>query len=55
MNELMKAPNGRGREDFENAIFDDLDTQKFQNFPALCQPLWRFVGVVPSKFFKLVP
>jgi hypothetical protein len=36
MNELMKGPNKRGREDFENAISDDLETQNFQNFPALC-------------------
>jgi hypothetical protein len=40
MNKLMKGPNKRGREDFENAISDDLETQ---NFPALCQPWWRFV------------
>jgi hypothetical protein len=52
MNELMKGPNKRGREDFENAISDDLETQ---NFHALCQPWWRFVGVEPSKFIKLVP
>jgi hypothetical protein len=52
MNELMKGPNKRGREDFENAISDDLETQ---NFPALCQPWWRFVGVGPFKFIKLVP
>ena len=38
MKELMKGPNKRGREDFENAISDDLETQNFQNFPALCQP-----------------
>jgi hypothetical protein len=55
MNEVMKGPNKRGREDFENAISDDLETQNFQNFPALCQPWWRFVGVGPSKFIKLVP
>jgi hypothetical protein len=55
MNELMKGPNKRGREDFENAISDDLETQTFQNFPALCQPWWRFVGAGPSKIIKLVP
>ena len=55
MNELMKGPNKRGREDFENAISDDLEKQNFQNFPALCKPWWRFVGVRPSKFIKLVP
>ena len=38
MKELMKGPNKRGREDFENAISDDFETQNFQNFPALCQP-----------------
>jgi hypothetical protein len=38
MNELMKGPNKRGREDFENAISDDLETQNFQNYFALCQP-----------------
>ena len=38
MKELMKGPNKRGREDFENAISDDLETQNFQNFPALYQP-----------------
>ena len=25
----MKGPNKRGREDFENAISDDLETQNF--------------------------
>jgi hypothetical protein len=56
MKELMKGPNKRGsREDFENAISDDLETQNFQNFPALCQPWWRFVGAEPSKFIKLAP
>jgi hypothetical protein len=54
MNELMKGHNKRGREDFENAIPDDLETQNFQNFPALCQPWRRFVGVGPYKFIKLV-
>ena len=29
MKELMKGPNKRGREDFENAISDDLETQNF--------------------------
>jgi hypothetical protein len=53
MNELMKGPNKRCREDFENAISDDLETQNF--FPALCKPWWRFMGVGPSKFIKLVP
>jgi hypothetical protein len=43
MKELMKGANKRGREDFENAISDDLETQNSQNFPALCQPWWRFV------------
>ena len=56
MKELMKGPNKRGREDFENAISDDLETQDFQNFPALCQPWrWRFVGAGSSKFIKLAP
>jgi hypothetical protein len=55
MKELMKGPNKRGRKDFENAISDDLETQNFQNFPALCQPWWRFVGVGFSKFIKLAP
>jgi hypothetical protein len=32
MNELMKGPNKRGREDFENAISDDLESQNFQKF-----------------------
>jgi hypothetical protein len=45
----------RGREHFENAISDDLKTQNFQNFPALCQPWWLFVGVGFSKFIKLAP
>jgi hypothetical protein len=53
MKELMKGPNKRGREDFENAISDNLETKNFQNFPALCQPWWRFVGVRPPKFIKL--
>jgi 2-hydroxy-3-keto-5-methylthiopentenyl-1-phosphate phosphatase len=35
MKELMKRPNKRGREDFENAISDDLEKQNFQNLPAL--------------------
>jgi hypothetical protein len=43
MKELMKGPNKRGREDFENAISDDLETQNFQNFPALYQP-WSLRG-----------
>jgi hypothetical protein len=51
MKELMKGPNKRGTEDFENAISDDLEKQ---NLPALCQP-WRFVGVGSSKFIKLAP
>jgi hypothetical protein len=51
----MKGPNKRGREDFENAISDNLETQNFQNFSALCQPWWRFMGVGPSKFIKLAP
>jgi hypothetical protein len=32
MKELMKGPNKRGREDFENAISDNLETQNVQNF-----------------------
>jgi hypothetical protein len=32
MKELMKGPNKRGREDFENAISDDLE-KKFSKFP----------------------
>jgi hypothetical protein len=55
MKELMKGPNKRGRKDFENAISDDLETQNFQNFPALCQPWWRFGGAGSSKFIKLAP
>jgi hypothetical protein len=55
MKELMKGPKKRGRDDFENAISDDLETQNVQNFPALCQPWWRLVGVGSSKFIKLVP
>jgi hypothetical protein len=35
MKELMKGSNKRGREDFENAISDDLETQNSQNSP-LC-------------------
>jgi hypothetical protein len=35
MKELMKGPNKRGREDFENAISDDLETQNFKISP-LC-------------------
>ena len=56
MKELMKGPKKRGREDFENAISDDLETQNVQNFPALCLP-WcrRFMGVRPPKFIKLDP
>jgi hypothetical protein len=51
----MKGRNKRGREDFENAISDNLETQNFQIFSALCQPWCRFVGVGPSKFIKLAP
>ena len=53
MKEFMKGPNKRGREDFENAISDDLETQ---NVPALCLP-WcrRFMGVRPPTFIKLAP
>ena len=43
MKELMNGPNKRGREDFENAIPDDLGTQNFQR------------GVGFSKFIKLAP
>jgi hypothetical protein len=32
MKELMKGPNERGWEDFENAISDDLETQNFPIF-----------------------
>jgi hypothetical protein len=39
MNELMKGPNKRRREDFENAISDDLETKNFQNSSALCQTM----------------
>jgi hypothetical protein len=53
MKELMKGPNKRGREDFENAISDDLETKNFQNFPALCQQWWRFVGVRPLSLSSL--
>jgi hypothetical protein len=38
MKELMKGNNKRGREDFENAITNDLETQNSPNFHALCQP-----------------
>jgi hypothetical protein len=31
----MKGTNKRGREDFENAISDNLETQNLQNFPAV--------------------
>jgi hypothetical protein len=55
MNKLMKRPNKRGREDFKNAISDDIETQNLQNFPAQCQPWWRYVGVGPFNFIKLVP
>ena len=44
MKELTKGPYKRGREDFENAISDDLETQNFQNFPALGQP-WTMVAL----------
>jgi hypothetical protein len=43
MNELMKGPNKRGREDFENAIF--------KIFP-LCQPWWRFVGLLGPLIYQ---
>jgi hypothetical protein len=32
MNELMKGPKKSGREDFENAISNNLETQNFQTF-----------------------
>jgi hypothetical protein len=53
MKELMKGSNKRGREDFENAISDDLETQ---NVPVLFLP-WcrRFMRVRPPKFIKLAP
>ena len=34
----MKEPNKRGREDFENAISDNLETQNFQIVSALGKP-----------------
>jgi hypothetical protein len=55
MKELMKDPNKRGKDDFENAISNNLETQNFKKFSALCQTWWRFVGVGPSKFIKLAP
>jgi hypothetical protein len=30
MKDLMKGPNKRGKEDSENAISDDLETQNFR-------------------------
>jgi hypothetical protein len=53
MKELMKGPNERGRENSENAISADLETQNFQTFPARRQPLWCLVGVGAPKFIKL--
>ena len=41
------------KEDSENAIFNDLETQNFQIFPARRQPWLRLVGVGPTKFNKL--
>jgi hypothetical protein len=35
MNELMKGPNKRGREDFENAISNNLETQNLQKISAV--------------------
>jgi hypothetical protein len=32
MNELIKGPNKRGREDFENAIYDHFGDAKFSKF-----------------------
>jgi hypothetical protein len=40
------------KEDYENAISNDLETQNFQNFPARRQPRLRLVGVGPTKFNK---
>jgi hypothetical protein len=41
------------KEDSENAISNDLETQNFQNFPALRQSWLRLMGVGPTKFNKL--
>jgi hypothetical protein len=41
------------KEDSENAISSDLETQNFQNFPAQRHPWLRLVGVGPTKFNKL--
>jgi hypothetical protein len=55
MNELMKGPNKRGREDFENAISDDLETQNFQKIFRSVPTMVTLRGSWPSKFIKLAP
>ena len=51
----MKGPNKRGREDFENAISDNLETQNLQNFSAVPTMVALRGTVGPSEFIKLAP
>jgi hypothetical protein len=51
MNKLMKRPNKRGREDFKNAISDDLETQNFQNFRAIGGATWESGHLILSSWF----
>jgi hypothetical protein len=48
MNKLMKRPNKRGREDFKNAISDDLETQ---NFRAIGGATWESGHLILSSWF----
>jgi hypothetical protein len=41
------------KEDSENAISNDLETQNFQDFPARRQPWLRLVGVAPDPSYPL--
>ena len=51
----MKGPNKRGREDSENAISDDLETQNFKIFPLSANhggASWESGSLILSEIFR---
>jgi hypothetical protein len=50
---LISIITNSKKEESENAISNDLETQNFQNFPVRRQPWLRLVGVGPTMFNKL--
>jgi hypothetical protein len=51
----MKGPNKRGREDFENAISDNLETQNLQHFSAVPTMVALRGTVGPSDLSSWLP